>query len=106
MTYHDTVTIVTPGVTTDYARNVTDWTTATSVDESAWVGGTSTAERLADGDKVVTGLAVHLLPATVATATCRVVWRGDTYQIDGALLPHSRRGVIHHYEAALKRVEG
>ena len=107
MRYFDTVTILTPGSKTDrYNNTVVDWTTATSADSSAWVGPTSTNENLATGDKLVLNLSCHLPPDVTVTAACRIEWRGDTYEIDGDLLPYSRRGVLHHYECALKRVRG
>lgn len=107
MTYHDTVTVQTPGSTTDrYGDTAPDWTTPTEVETPAWVGGDTTKETTTDGDRITLGLACHLPPDVTVTARSRIVWREDTYEIDGDPLPMSRRGVLHHYELTLKRVEG
>lgn len=107
MTYTDTVTVQTPTTTTDrYSDTVESWATPTETNEPAWVGGQTTAETTVDGDRVIQRLACHLSADTAATASSRIVWRGDTYTVDGELLPMSRRGVLHHYELILQRVEG
>lgn len=107
MNLTDTVTVLNPTTTTDRYNNTVDsWTTPTETDSPAWVGGQSTREVLTDGDRT-TQLLTCVLDATApVTPKSRVRWRGDDYEIDGDPLPHSRRGVLHHYELTLKRVEG
>lgn len=105
--YADTVTILTASTTTDRYNDVTtDWTSPTETDTPAWVGGQSATERTADGDTATLVLACHLPADVTVTAQSRIRWRDEVYEIDGDPLPMSRRGVLHHYEMTLKRVEG
>lgn len=107
MNLNDTVTVLAAGTSTDrYGQEALDWSAATSVTTPAWVGGQNTTEVTTAGDRILTRLAC-IVPADVTvTAQSRIVWRANTYDIDGEPLPMSRRGALHHYEMTLTRVEG
>jgi hypothetical protein len=84
-----------------------DWPNAVASDPfAAWVQQRSAEERLepARREQRTTWLLVTRNPDLVATD--RIVWAGDTYEIDGEpnVLETSRG--FHHLEASLLRVTG
>lgn len=100
------VTWIRPGTTTDsYGNTVPDWDTVTSSALPVMIEQRHTVEQLENRDATVTTLVMFTNELAVA-ATDRVVWAGDTFDIDGEpWIVHSPAGPD-HAEAALRRVEG
>lgn len=104
--YDDTVTRLrgTPA-TGSYGSVELDWTDPDEVDYPAAVQPLSSSEDVVNQERTVTRWRVHTGPADV-TAQDRVVWDGGTYEVDGDVEVHKRRGVLHHLEFVIKRVSG
>lgn len=102
----DALAATTP--TEDERGNTTlTWDWANARTEPASVGPLGSSEYTSGQQTVITRWRVILLPGTSCTATSRVRWRGDTYEVDGDVELHTdHRGRAHHCEALLKRVEG
>ena len=82
----ETVTLLTPGTTTDaYGQTVADWATPTAlVFTLVPVWPRTTAETAEPGRvPVVVGLTVVLPAGTAVTTLDRVTVRGATYDVDG-----------------------
>lgn len=106
MILHDTVTRLRAElVDGPYGNQQHDWANATSETYPAEVQPMPTSEDVASQQRVTTRFRVLLGPTADIEATDRIVWGGNTYEVDGDVLPWKRRGVLHHYEALLLRVE-
>lgn len=103
---HD-VTIVHAAETTGrYGDSEADWANATRVDSKAWVAQRSSIEAVEHREGLVSDWVVYLPPAVEITGRDRIEWGDLTFEVIGAPLPaHTPRG-LHHYEAALRVVEG
>jgi hypothetical protein len=110
-----TITILTPGVTTDaYGNTAPDWSSPASRTAAAYVRPQSTSVRPSGDEHVEVGrdvsersFQVHTNDAAV-TAFERVVYAGVTYDVDGEPLvwaspPGGRLG---HTKLQLRRVDG
>lgn len=86
---------------------VPDWDQVVGVREPAIVQPVSSTENITAEQVVISRWRAFLLPLTTATATSRLRWRGDVYEVDGdvQLFP-DLRGRPHHREAFLRRVQG
>lgn len=101
--YADTVTIERASTSTDDAfGNPTNSWSALAEDVPAVVQPVGSAEQVADRDTVTTRYRMHCDPDVDITAQDRVVWRGRTFQVDGDVEQHSRRGAAHHQEMFLR----
>lgn len=93
-----------PQITAGYGNTRRDWASATSTLYPATVGPVSTDEDVVDQNRV-TGRWRMFLPATAdVVATDRIVYDGDTYDIDGDVERWKRHGRLHHLEAVLLKV--
>jgi head-tail adaptor len=107
VTYGDTVDVLRASSTTDRYGNDVAGTWATHLsDVPAVVQPANTSENVVDRDTVVTRYRLHIGPDTDITALDRIVWRGRTFDIDGDLEQHSRKGTPHHLEAFLRGTSG
>lgn len=101
--YRDLVTIERASTSADDAfGNPTNAWTAVAEDVPATVQPASSAEQLNNQDTVTTRYRMHCGPTVDVTSFDRVIWRDVTYQIDGDVEQHSRRGVPHHQEMFLR----
>ncbi|MFF3867355.1 head-tail adaptor protein [Micromonospora sp. NPDC001898] len=89
-----------------YGNKARDWDNAPPGEVyRAEVQPLPTSEDIVGEQRVTTRFRVFLPPTADLEATDHVVWDGATYEVDGAVLPWKRRGVLHHLEALLIRVE-
>lgn len=103
----DWVTVLNATTVTEdpFGNPIPDWGTATESVEPAYVKPVTSDEVVVNEDTVEARWQVVLLPGTVATALSRLVWRGDTFEVDGEVQPYmDGRGRIRHHAAYLKRV--
>lgn len=103
-----TVTVLTPGTTTDaYGDTVPNWTTATSVSSAARVVQRSARENIDTRDASITEWVVYLPGDVTVTHANRIVWDGLTFEVAGDPKPAVRRtSTVHHYEVPLNRIAG
>lgn len=107
MTYQDTIDVLRANATTDRYGNTVpgSWSTHLAA-VPAVVQPADTAENVVDRDTIVTRYRLHIGPDTDITATDRVLWQERTFDVDGDLELHSRKGVPHHLEAFLRTSSG
>lgn len=107
VTYHDTVDVLRAEPTTDRYQNTVagSWTTHLEA-VPAVVQPADTSENVIDRDTVVTRYRLHIGASTDITSGDRVVWQGRTFDVDGDLELHSRKGTPHHFEAFLRVTSG
>lgn len=106
MLLHDQVTRLRAGLTEGpYGNETRDWDNATSATYSAEVQPVSSTEDIVNQQQTITRWRLFLPASADLEATDRIVWDGDTYEVDGDVERWKRRGVLHHLEAVLMRVE-
>lgn len=106
MNYADKVTRVRAGVTTGpYNSSVRDWENAARLVFPAAVQPLSSSEDVVAQQRTETRWRVFTVPVAGFEATDRVEWDGGTYEVDGDVEVHKRRGVPHHLELVIARVE-
>jgi hypothetical protein len=93
-----------PLVASGYGNQQRDWDNAVGVIYPAAVGPLSTGEDVVDQQQTTTRLRLILPSPADATATDRIVWDGQTYEIDGEVATVKRHGRVHHHEAVLVKV--
>jgi hypothetical protein len=93
-----------PLVDGPYGNQVRDWENAPPVTYPAEVQPVSSAEDVVDQQRTVTRWRLFLGPGADLEATDRIEWDGATYEVDGDVERWERRGVLHHIEAVLMRV--
>lgn len=103
------LTIITPGERTDrYGATTPDWTDTTDTDVLGWVARLTEDEDHTDArDALVSGWALRLPHDTAITGRDRVVWDGQTFELDAP--PNKARdgsGRVDHIRARLRLVEG
>lgn len=89
-----------------YGGQDRDWGNATPTPRQADVQPVSSTEDVVNQQRTVTRWRLTLYPDRDVEATDRFEWDGDTYEVDGEVERHKRRGALHHYTAVLMRVEG
>lgn len=94
-----------PLVSGPYGNSTRDWTNATSVVYSCYVSFVSSTEQVVNLDETQTRAKVTLGPTADVEPTDRMLYRGDTYEVDGTVMPSLRRGALHHQRVVLRRVE-
>ena len=101
------VTLVRAGATTDrYGGTVKDWATATSTAAKGWVAQRTASEVLDGREAQVSGWVLFVGPDQDVIGLDRVEWAGQTFEVDGPVLPaYTPRG-LHHIEVPLKQVAG
>ena len=106
MRLSDTVTrLRAPLIAGPYGNSEFDWPNATSVDYPAEVQPVSSTEDVVNQQQTVTRWRLFLGSTADIEATDRIEWDGDTYEVDGEVERWKRRGVVHHLEAVLMRVD-
>lgn len=93
-----------PLVAGGYGNQAPDWPHATSVTYPAAVGPLTTSEDVVDQQQTTIRLRLILPASADVAAADRIVWGGQTYEIDGEVVAVKRRGRIHHHEAVLVKV--
>lgn len=95
-----------PLVADGKGNQIRDWTTATtSSSPYAYVQPVSSDENDLNQDRIVSRWRIFLPSAADVLATDRIVFDGETYQIDGEVQTWDT-GRPHHAEAYLKKVAG
>ena len=89
-----------------YGGGDLDWTTPTTATYAAEVYNPSSLEDLDTGDRVTTRLVVQTYPDADITARDRVVWKGDTYEIDSDVEKLSAHGTVRSLRFVILRVQG
>lgn len=89
-----------------YGSQTLDWPNATSVVYRAEVQPVSSTEDVVNQQRTVTRWRLFLGPDADLLATDRIEWDGGTFEVDGEVERWKRRGVLHHLEAVLMRVQG
>lgn len=89
-----------------YGNQERDWDNAPpGVVYPAEVQPVSSTEDVVNQQQTVTRWRLFLGPSAGLVATDRVLWDGGTYEVDGDVERWKRRGVLHHLQAVLMRVE-
>lgn len=109
MILHDSITrLRAPLVAGQYGNQTRDWANAASaeflVHWSAQLAAQSVAEVVGDEARTAVRVKIFGYADLDLEATDRVVFEGDTYEVDGEILRSFRRGVPHHTRVFLKRI--
>lgn len=111
--WHEQVTVLRPGVTTDRGGNeVEDWSnpTRTPVGELAIQPETQAEDGDATRVLVAGRWHIHSAPGTDPDirAADRIEWNGQTYEVQGdvARWPAPEPGAVHHVECIISRATG
>jgi len=91
-------------ISAGYGNQAPDWANATSTSYPAAVGPLSSVEDVVDQQQTTTRLRLILPASADVAAADRIVWAGQTYEIDGEVIAVKRRGRTHHLEAVLIKV--
>lgn len=107
MLLRDTVTRLrgTTG-TGSHGEPVIDWSSPATAVYAAEVQPVSTAEALAAQQRTETRWKAFLPYEADVEPTDRIVWDGDTYEVDGDVERWKMNGRGHHLEVFLNRFEG
>lgn len=89
-----------------HGEPVIDWSTPVTAVYSAEVQPVSTAEALAAQQRTETRWKAFLPWGADVVATDRIVWDGDTFEVDGEPERWKFKAVGHHLELFLVRFEG
>lgn len=105
MILHDTVTRQRATTVSDgYGNQAADWANPDSADYPASVQPMTNDEDVVDQNRTVTRWRLFLDPTADVTATDRIEWDGDVYEVDGDIERWKRRGRLHHLQAVLMKV--
>lgn len=88
----------------DYGNLIRVWSGATPVVYAAEVQPLSATENTVDQDRLETRWRMWLYPTADVVATDRIVWDGDTYEIQGDIERWKIKGRLHHLKAILSKV--
>lgn len=95
-----------PLVAGDYGNSSRDWSAAASTDLYVKVSFTSVTEVVGDEARTFTQAKVFGGPDLDLQASDRVVYRGETYEVAGEIMPSTDgRGNLHHVRARLRRID-
>jgi hypothetical protein len=92
-----------PLVSTGYGNQKRDWAAATSTDFVVHWSTKTVTEVVGDEPKTFTRAKVFGGPDLDLLATDRVLFRGDTYELDGEVMESFRQGQLHHVRAMLRK---
>lgn len=102
----DTITrLRAPLISTGYGNSGRDWNNPTSQVYACYVSFASSTEDVVNLDQTQTRAKVTLGPEADIDPTDRMLYRGNTYEVEGDVMPSLRRGVLHHQRVVLRRVE-
>lgn len=105
MILHDEITrLRAPLVSAGYGNQARDWTAATST--TFLVHWSARSEQEVVGDEARTVSRVKILgdPDLDLEPTDKILFGGDTYEVDGEIMRSFRRGQLHHLRAFLRRI--
>lgn len=106
MQLYDTITrLRAPQVSTGYGNQARNWAAATSTDFLVHWSAQSVSEVVGDEPRTVTRGRIFGGPDLDLEATDRVLFDGDTYEVDGQVMRSYQRGQLHHVRAMLRRIE-
>jgi hypothetical protein len=102
---HDLITrLRAPLVSSGYGNNTRNWAAATSVDFLVHWSAQSVTEVVGDEPQTVTRGKVFGDATLDLEASDRVLFDGDTYEVDGDVMRSYRVGELHHVRAMLRRI--
>jgi hypothetical protein len=102
---HDSITVQrAPLVTGSYGNSSRNWAAATSTDYLVHWSAQSVSEVIGDEARTVTRGKIFGGPDLDLEATDRVLFDGDTYEVDGDVMRSYRQGQLHHIRAFLRRI--
>lgn len=106
MRLHDTITrLRATGSSDGYGNTTADWSgTLNEVDLPAEVQPAGSTEDVVDQARTTTRWRLWLFADADLTASDRVRWDGQVYEVDGDVETWKRRGAPHHLEALLMKV--
>lgn len=93
-----------PLVSGGYGNQERDWANATSVGFLVHWSAQTVTETVGDEPRTTSRIKLFGGPDLDIEATDRVVFRGDTYEVDGEIMESFRRGQPHHIRAFLRRI--
>lgn len=106
MNLRDSITrLRAPLVTAGYGHQARDWAAATEAPFLVHWSTKSVSEVVGDVARTVTRGKILGGPDLDLESSDRVLFRGDTYEVDGEVMLSFRRGQLHHVRAMLRRVE-
>lgn len=105
MNLHDTITVLrAPVISAGYGNTARDWASATGTDYLVHWSAQSVSEVVGDEPQTVTRGKVFGDDTLDLEATDRVLFDGDTYEVDGEVMRSYRYGELHHVRAMLRRI--
>jgi hypothetical protein len=105
MILHDTISrLRAPLVSSSYGNQSRNWAAATSTTFVVHWSARSVAEVVGDEAQTVTRGKIFGGPDLDLEASDRVLFDGDTYEVDGEIMRSYKQGQLHHVRAFLRRV--
>lgn len=105
MQLHDTITrLRAPLTSAGYGNQSRNWAAATSTDFVVHWSTKAVDEVIGDEPRTVTRGKIFGGPDLDLLATDRVLFDGDTYEVDGDVMNSYRQGQLHHVRAMLRRI--
>jgi hypothetical protein len=102
---HDRITRLRAAIVSDgYGNGKRDWTAVSSADFLVHWSAKSVAEVVNDEPQTITRAKIFGGPDLDLEVTDRVLFNGDTYEVDGDIMRSYRRGNLHHVRAMLLRI--
>lgn len=106
MQLHDTITrLRAPLVSSGYGNSSRNWAAPTSADFLVHWSAKSVTEVVGDEARTITRGKIFGGPDLDLEATDRIVFDGDTYEVDGEIMRSYRMGQLHHVRAMLRRMK-
>jgi hypothetical protein len=102
---HDPIAVQRAPLTSGgYGNQARNWSAATSADYLVHWSAQSVTEVVGDKAQTVTRGKIFGGPDLDIEATDRVVFAGDTYEVDGDVMRSYRLGQLHHVRVFVKRI--
>jgi hypothetical protein len=102
---HDTITrLRAPLTSAGYGNQGRNWAAASSADFLVHWSTKSVTEVVGDEPRTVTRGKVFGDATLDLLATDRVLFDGDTYEVDGEVMQSYRQGQLHHVRAMLRKI--
>jgi hypothetical protein len=93
-----------PLVSAGYGNQQHDWAAATSVTFLVHWSAKGEQEVVGDEARTVSRVKIFGGPDLDLEPTDRVLFGGDTYEVDGEIMRSFQRGQLHHLRAFLRRI--